>query len=490
MNNYIAVDIGASSGRLVKGTLHNEQIELQEIHRFDNSFAEKGGHHYWDVDYLFAEIIKGLQQAKQEGVDSCTLGIDTWGVDYVLLDDDGKRIHDVYAYRDGRTAQAADQLHQAISRSAVYSKTGIQEQPFNTLYQLYVHDSDQLSRAGQIVLVPDYLYYRLTGKIMNEMTNASTMQLLNLDTKEFDADLLALLKLRRDQFARLAAPGERLGMISPELQKRYDLPACELIVVPTHDTASAVVGVPAAQDKPWAYISSGTWSLLGVERSSPLNTPAAMEANYTNEWGAYGTFRFLKNIMGLWMIQEVRREAQNSHNYAELAALALEEEPFRHLVPCNDNRFLNPDSMIREIQNSCFETTGEAPQTIGQLARCIFDSLALTYRDSIHELQELTNETLEAIYIVGGGANNELLCKLTADIAGVEVMAGPAEATALGNIIVQMISMGEVPQLHDARRLVASSFKVKKFSPDPIQEQHEIFARWEQIKTKQIKSKR
>ncbi|WP_110932798.1 rhamnulokinase [Paenibacillus bouchesdurhonensis] len=486
MNNYIAVDIGASSGRLVKGTLHkdSEQIQLQEIHRFSNSFTEKKEHHYWDVDYLFMEIVKGLQKAKKEGVDACTLGIDTWAVDYVLLDENEKRIHEVYAYRDGRTKGAPDELHQKISRSEVYSKTGIQEQPFNTLYQLYVHDSNQLSQADKIVLVPDYLYYRLSGKLMNEVTNASTMQLLNLDAREFDEELLELLDLRRGQFAELTEPGVKLGRILPELQRKYGLPDCELIVIPTHDTASAVAGVPVQTSSPWAYISSGTWSLLGVERLSPLNTSEAMDANYTNEWGAYGTYRFLKNIMGLWMIQEVRRETQEDISFAELVELALREESFRYLVHCNDNRFLNPSSMSREIQNYCLETGQPSPDSAGKLARCIFDSLALTYKDSILELQKLTDQSIETLHIVGGGANNELLCQLTADVAQVEVLAGPTEATALGNIVVQIIGSGQLNGLEEARRFVGNSFHIKKYKPQLIQGIDDIASRWEQIKAK------
>lgn len=483
MNNYIAVDIGASSGRLVKGTLHKNsgKIQLQEIHRFSNSFTEKEGHQYWDVDYLFVEIVKGLQKAKKEGMDACTLGIDTWAVDYVLLDENGKRIHEVYAYRDDRTKEAPNELHQEISRLEVYSKTGIQELPFNTLYQLYVHDRDQLSRTDKIVMVPDYLYYRLTGKLLNEVTNASTMQLLNLSTREFDDDLLELLGLRRDQFAELAEPGVKLGTISPDLQREHDLPDCELIVVPSHDTASAVAGVPAQPHKSWAFISSGTWSLLGVERQSPLNTAEAMNANYTNEWGAYGTYRFLKNIMGLWMIQEVRRETQDGYSFAELAELALQEKPFEHFVPCNNHRFLNPRSMIQEIRNCCLETGQRSPDTIGKLARCIFDSLALTYRDSIQELQNLTDQQIETLHIVGGGANNELLCQLTADVAHVEVLAGPSEATALGNIAVQMISSGQLHGLEEARRFIGSSVSMKKYDPQPIEGFDDIKARWEQI---------
>ncbi len=482
MNNYLAVDIGASSGRLVSATLEGEQIHLQELHRFNNSFTERNGHAYWNIDNLFDEIIQGLQKAKQNGIDSCTLGIDTWAVDYVLLNKEGRRIHEVYAYRDARTLHASDKLHQLMSREDVYEKTGIQELNFNTLYQLFVHDREQLAQADKILMVPDYLYYRLTGIMVNEMTNASTMQLLNVNTREFDEDLLSLLQLRRDQFSELAEPGRVLGPILPELMQQYDLPDCQLILVPTHDTASAVAGVPSPREESWAYISSGTWSLLGMERSHPLNTKTAMQANYTNEWGAYGTYRFLKNIMGLWMIQEVRREGGSAHSFAELVQLASAEIPFVSLVLCNQSSFLNPDSMTLEIQRFCEETGQPVPHTPGALARCIFDSLALSYRDALHELQRLTDETITRLHIVGGGANNKLLCQLTADLLEIEVEAGPSESTAIGNIAVQLISSGALEDLKSAGRTIANSFPTRLFEPQPVQSMEALLDRWKCLK--------
>ncbi|MDP1510572.1 rhamnulokinase [Paenibacillus sp. CMAA1739] len=481
MSNYLAVDIGASSGRLVSATLEGEQIHLQELHRFNNSFTERNGHAYWNIDNLFDEIIQGLRKAKQNGIDSCTLGIDTWAVDYVLLNKEGRRIHEVYAYRDARTLHAPNKLHQLMSRQDVYEKTGIQELNFNTLYQLFVHDREQLAQADKILMVPDYLYYRLTGIMVNEMTNASTMQLLNVNTREFDEDLLSLLQLRRDQFSELAEPGRLLGPILPELIQKYDLPDCQLILVPTHDTASAVAGVPSPREESWAYISSGTWSLLGMERSHPLNTKTAMQTNYTNEWGAYGTYRFLKNIMGLWMIQEVRREGGSAHSFAELAQLASAETPFVSLVLCNQSSFLNPDSMTLEIQRFCEETGQPVPYTPGALARCIFDSLALSYRDALHELQRLTDDTITRLHIVGGGANNELLCQLTADLLEIEVLAGPSESTAIGNIAVQLISSGALENLKAAGRTIANSFPTRLFEPRPMQ-MGELLDRWEHLK--------
>lgn len=478
MKNYIAIDIGASSGRLLQAQLHEQQLVLKEIHRFSNSFNHRNGHDYWDVDHIFAEMIKGLQKAKQLGIETCYLGVDTWAVDYVLLDQKGNRLEEVYAYRDKRTEGAPEKFHAKMSRERVYAKTGIQELAFNTLYQLFVHERPQLGEADKIMLVPDYLYYRLSGRKANEVTNASTMQMLNLSTREFDDELLGLLQLRRDQFSELIEPGQSLGMIRPELVQKYDLPQCELIVVPTHDTASAVVGVPAQEGQSWAYISSGTWSLLGAELARPINNRAAMEANYTNEWGAYGTYRFLKNIMGLWMIQEVRRESGNAYSFSQLADLAAAELPFHSLIPCNDPRFLNPESMVAEIQFYCKGTSQPVPQKMGEIARCIIDSLALTYFDALQELERLLERTIDVLHIVGGGSNNELLCQLTANVIGKTVQAGPSESTALGNIAVQMISSKEVEDIKAARELIARSFSPKVFEPKPVDNLDQVLQRW------------
>ncbi|MEJ8305263.1 rhamnulokinase [Saccharibacillus sacchari] len=482
MRVAIAVDIGASSGRLVAATLKGKQLEMNELHRFGNAFMEKDGHDYWDIDALFKEILIGLKKAKAAGIHTCTLAIDTWGVDYVLLGASGERLHDVYAYRDERTVGAADRLHQnLIGRESVYAKTGIQELSFNTLYQLYAHDRGQLEQTNQILLVPDYLYYLLTGQKINEATNASTTQLLNLQTREFDLDLLQALGLKREQFAELTQPGTSLGGLKAELAETGDYPECSVIVAPTHDTASAVVGVPATTDRSWAYISSGTWSLLGAELSEPLNGDEPRKANYTNEWGAYGTFRFLKNIMGLWMIQEVRRENGESHHFAELAEWAEREEAFRSLVPCNDERFLKPQSMTGEIIAFCQESGQPVPDTPGRLARCIFDSLALTYLDAMRELERLTGQTYEVLHIVGGGSNNKLLSQLTADLLGIEVWTGPSEATAIGNIAVQLIAAEALADIRQARQVIADSFPPTICHPNQVNNRNHLLERWQRI---------
>jgi len=483
MNTYIAIDIGASSGRIVASKVDAGLLRLEEIHRFKNEMTEKNGHLHWDIDYIWMEVIKGLQKAKQQGIEACTLGIDTWAVDYVLLDETGARLQDVFAYRDYRTENVPERLYQQLSKQYIYEKTGIQEQRFNTLYQLFVHDSNELSRADSILLVSDYLYFSLSGIRMNECTNASTTQLLNVVSRDFDEELLTLLKLRKNQFETLREPGEWLGPILPEVVHKYNLPDCNLVVVPTHDTASAVAGIPTLGDRPWAYLSSGTWSLLGVERDQPLNTTEAMECNYTNEWGAYGSYRLLKNIMGMWMIQEVRRELGDAYSFEELTEMATDVPAFRSLVPCNNDRFLSPKSMIAEIKECCQESCQPTPVTPGEFARCIFDSLALTYYDAMQELKRLQGEPIEVLHIVGGGSQNALLCQLTSDLLEIEVLAGPSESASLGNLAVQMISTKRFSDLIEARRGIANTFPPTVYIPQLLKDGEQIRSRWHQIQS-------
>jgi len=468
VENHIAVDIGASSGRLVWGRVVDGRLALTEIHRFANGFAERDGHCYWNIDYLFEQVLIGLQKAKKLGISACTLGIDTWAVDYVLLDRDGKRLHEVYAYRDERTQDAVERVTRQLSARTIYEKTGIQFQKFNTLFQLAVHDPAQLRQADKILLVPDYLTFLLTGKLVNEVTNASTTQLLNLHTKDFDEDLLRLLSLSRSQFAELVQPGTVLGEISKEWRANYNLPDCQVIVVATHDTASAVLGVPADQEEPFAYLSSGTWSLIGVEKTHPICDERAQRSNFANEWGAYHTYRFLKNIMGLWLIQEVQRSYLQQYSFAAFVEMAKREKAFRHYVDFTDDRFLHPPDMVKEIQVYCEESDQEVPATPGEVARCIFDNLAILYTLAVKELEAITGQSIAVIHIVGGGANNELLCQLTADISGKKVIAGPTESTAMGNLLAQMIASHRLKDVQEGRKLIRQSFASKTYLPsDP-----------------------
>ncbi|WP_407308869.1 rhamnulokinase family protein [Desulfosporosinus sp. SB140] len=362
--NHIAVDIGASSGRLVLGTLTNEKINLMEIYRFENKIIEQNGNCFWDIEKILSEILIGLKVAKELGVLECTLGIDTWAVDYALVARDGSLVSEVYAYRDGRTKNAIKDFQNLKALTEVYKTTGIQILNFNTLFQLYVHDKEQLHKTSKILLIPDYLNYCLSGKMISEKTNASTTQLLNIQTKDYDEDLLRIIGVRREQFASLREPGEMVGPIRETLRKQYDLPQCELVCVASHDTASAILGVPGV-DEQFAYLSSGTWSLIGVENTFPIISELSQANNYTNEWGAYGTYRFLKNIMGLWLIQEVRRCLGHQPSFAALAAEAETIEPFKFLIDCNAERFLKPANMILEIQQYCRETGQVIPETGG-----------------------------------------------------------------------------------------------------------------------------
>ncbi|MFD1319035.1 rhamnulokinase [Loigolactobacillus zhaoyuanensis] len=464
MNTYVAVDIGASSGRLILGTVDEGKLKLEEAHRFKNGFTGEDGHDCWQIDHLIDEILAGLEKIKARGINRVNLGIDTWAVDYVLVDEDGNKLHNPIAYRDARTNSAISNLTSELPREYIYEKTGIQFQDFNTLYQLYTEDKADLEKTDKIMMIPDYLGYVLTGNAVTEVTNASTTQMLNLRQGLFDKDLMSEVNVEADQFPHLVEAGTLLGSVRRKWHKQYDIPETDVITTATHDTASAVVGTPGFGDN-WAFLSSGTWSLLGAELNTPENGLDAFRENYTNEWGAYGTYRFLKNIMGLWIIQKVKEELNDQYSFAELAALADKEESFKVFIDVNDLRFQNPENMIQELQNYAKETNQFVPKTPGEIARAIYDNLSLYYADSVHKLSTIIGHPITTLNIVGGGSNVALMNQLTADLAGVTVVAGPGEATAIGNIIVQMITAGEVKDVVAGRHLIADSFDLKTFAP-------------------------
>ncbi len=440
---YTAIDIGASSGRIMVGELNEGKLDIQEIHRFANGFSQRDGHCFWDIDHLLKQILQGLQKVKTLGYEHCTVGIDTWAVDYVLLDEKGDRLREAISYRDRRTDHTIDKLEHTLSKAAIYQKTGIQFQPFNTIYQLYEEDRELLIKTDKIMMIPDYLGYCLTGKAVTEITNASTTQLLNASTGNLDPELLEAVSVQEQQFAPLTEPGCELGKLRNEWFPDYDLPACKVMTVATHDTASAVIAAPGINDG-WAYISSGTWSLIGVENKTPIITDLALENNYTNERGANNTIRFLKNIIGMWVIQEVRQQLQADYSFQQLAEEAKKTEPFQQFINLNDKRFLNPENMIKEIQHYCRQTRQKTPRTAGELACCIYSNLAIIYAIAIKELETITEKPIEQFHIIGGGARNDFLNQLTADMSGKAVYAGPIEATATGNLLMQMIAAKEV----------------------------------------------
>lgn len=465
MAYHIAIDIGASSGRVILSRLDGDkQLSLEEIHRFKNEIKFIEGHYRWNIHYLYQEILEGLSKVKEKGVTDCTLGIDTWAVDYCLVGFDGQLLAPAIAYRDERTNGAMEDVFEKISQEKIYKKTGIQFLKFNTLYQLYRENKELLSLTKKILMVPDYLTYLLTGEATIEITNASTTQLLDVDSEDFDKELLEIVKIPREKFPRVVQSGEVIGEILPDLKIKYNLPNCKVIAVATHDTASAVIGVPSTNEN-FAYISSGTWSLIGIENKEPIVTREARESNYTNERGAYHTYRFLKNITGMWLIQEIARMLDYKYTYAEMAEQASMVEPFLQYINFNEDRFTRPDNVIEEIQNYCRETNQRIPNTVGELTMCVYSNLAMLYAREWNNMQLLSKRTFDVLHIVGGGANVALLNQLTADLIGKQVIAGPSEATAIGNLMVQFITEKHLGDLAEARSWLKKQFEYFTYTP-------------------------
>lgn len=465
VHTYVAVDIGASSGRLILGQIENGKLKLQEMHRFKNEFIKNDGHDRWQIDHLIKEILLGLEKIKKSGFKNVNLGIDTWGVDYVLVDATGKKIQNPISYRDKRTQSTIAKVTASIPPEIIYQKTGIQFLNFNTIYQLFEEDPKLLAKTEKIMLIPDYLGFVLTGKAVMETTNASTTQLLNLKEKKLDPDLLKMLGVKFDQFPTLVSAGTKLGPLKKEWYRKYDLPKTKVVTVATHDTASAVVGTPGFGNN-WAFLSSGTWSLLGCELIKPNVSNLAYQYNYTNEWNAYGSYRFLKNIMGLWIIQRVQKELNPLVDFNNLVEMAQHEVPFQQYIDVNDQRFINPkQGMITELQNYCRQTKQVIPQTPGELAMAVYSNLALYYTYELKILDQILNRKTELLNIVGGGSQVNLVNQLTASMAQIVVKSGPIEATAVGNIIVQMIANNELTNLSAGRELIFNSFTIKQYLP-------------------------
>lgn len=460
----LAVDIGASSGRVMAGYIKENELKLEEVHRFDNSLVKKNGHFCWDIEALFAEIKQGIKASKEKGFQAESFGIDTWAVDYVLLDENDNLITDAVAYRDSRTDGVMEEVFEIVSKERLYLETGIQFQKFNTIYQLYAlkkSNPEVLEKAASFLMLPDYFNFLLTGKKANEYTNATSTQLVNAFTKKWDEGLLDALGINKQMFEAIKPPTTNLGNLRKELADElgFDL---QVFLPATHDTGSAVAAVPEIKDT--IYISSGTWSLIGVENQFPICITKALDYNFTNEGGLDYRYRFLKNVMGLWMIQEVRRNYHNNYSFAELVSLAEKAKDFQSTVNVDDGRFLKPDNMIEEIQRYCKETDQQVPNNPGEVAKCVFDSLAVSYQTAINQIEEIYEQEFETINVIGGGSQNEMLNQLIADTTNKTVLAGPVEATAIGNVIAQLIALGEIANLSEARELINRSFKLKEFT--------------------------
>ncbi|MDM5339551.1 rhamnulokinase [Fictibacillus enclensis] len=474
MSTYcLAVDIGASSGRMIVGTIKAGKLELTEVHRFENNIVQKGQYSCWETDRLFQEIKEGIKKCKKQGIQPESIGIDTWAVDFVLLDENDDLLTDCVSYRDPRTDGIMEKVFEIFSKERLYLETGIQFQKFNTIYQLYSLQQncpEVLEEAKSFLMIPEYFNFLLTGVKANEYTNASSTQLVNAFTKKWDDSLMDVLGIKKHMFHDIKMPKTVLGPLKEELVAELEM-NMKVILPATHDTGSAVISAPVQEDA--IYISSGTWSLIGVENPFPICVTKALDYNFTNEGGIDHQFRFLKNSMGLWMIQEVKRNYQDEFTFAELACRAQEEVPFQAIVDVNDDRFLKPLNMIKEIQLCCRETGQTVPSTPGEVARCVFDSLAVSYKGAVEQIEEIFEKEFRQINVIGGGCQNEMLNQLIANVTGKEVYAGPIEATAIGNLAAQLIALGEVKNIKEARNMIYQSFEVKQYSPEsgqkPIQ---------------------
>ncbi len=451
---YLAIDIGASSGRHIVGWLEDNKLKTEEVYRFSNGNEQKAGRLVWNAEKLFSEVKNGLKRAKEAGKTPSFIGIDTWAVDYALLDGAGERIGEVYAYRDSRTHRASGAVHKILPFAELYGRTGIQFQPFNTVYQLYADKlSGKIDGAESFLMLPDYLDYRLTGVKKQEYTNATSTGLVNAVTHEWDGEIIQKLGLPRKLFGELAQPGTVVGEFSEEIRKELGYNAT--VVLPaTHDTASAVLAAPIGQSSP--YISSGTWSLLGIEQNAAHTDEGSRRANYSNEGSIGFGFRYQKNIMGLWLIQSVRNELAEKPSFATLEQMARCKKS-EYFIDVNDNRFLSPDSMIGEIRSAVGKPLG-----LASVMRTVYDSLARSYAQAVKELERNTDRIYDTLHVIGGGSKDGFLNELTAEATGKKVLAGPAEATALGNLVMQMIGTGELKGLAEARHMIENSFEIKE----------------------------
>jgi rhamnulokinase len=467
---FAAIDIGASSGRVVAGLVSGNAITIEVVHRFTNGMHARDGHLRWNLSGLYAEVLVGLSVLADRYDDVVSIGIDTWAVDYGLLDGDGALLAEPIAYRDDRTDAVISEVDRSISRKRQYEISGLQFLPFNTIFQLAAEQRGELwPRAEHAVLLPDLLAYWLTGELRTEITNASTTGLLDARDRSWSAEAFDALGLPHDLFPPLIEPGAAIGLITADVAERTGLPRSTAVVaVGSHDTASAVVAVPAA-DRDIAYVSSGTWSLVGVELDRPVITDDSRVANFTNEGGVDARVRFLRNVGGLWLLQESLREWSAHGHDVDLPSLlvrAAEQPEGGPVIDVDDDSFIAPDDMPARIQRAC-EGSGQAvPHDQAAIVRCILDSLAEAYARTVAQAEQLTDRTVRTIHVVGGGSQNDLLCRLTADRAGRSVLAGPAEATALGNVVVQARTAGAVDgSLEDLRAGLQNQLELRRYEP-------------------------
>lgn len=484
--NFLAFDLGASSGRAILGTLTDGKLKLTEVHRFKNQMTRIHGSYYWNIYSLFDELKTGLKKCISEHkIQPDSLGIDTWGVDYSLVSESGQLVGLPFAYRDHRTDNAMDEFFKVLPKKDIYLLSGIQFMQFNTLFQLFASKQEKHSRlniASGLLFMPDTLNYLFTGVAKNEYTIASTSQLVKPGKAEWEDALFDAVEISKELVETIIQPGTKLGTILPEVQEDTGSKAIPCIAVASHDTASAIASVPAKGGN-WAYLSSGTWSLLGIESELPLVSEKSMEMNFTNEGGVEGTTRFLKNIMGMWLIQECKRiwDEERAIDWQDIVNWAIAAEPFKCLINPDNSIFLNPGNMPKAIKEYCENTNQAVPETKGEIARCIYDSLALKYRLTIKQIESLIDKPIDKLHIIGGGANNSMMNQLTADAIGIPVYAGPTEATAIGNLMMQAKAIGAVHSLSEIRQVVKSSFEVVEYTPSKRLDWDSAFEKFEKL---------
>ncbi|MCR5271662.1 MAG: rhamnulokinase [Lachnospiraceae bacterium] len=469
---YLAIDIGASSGRHILGEYKEGRIFAKEIYRFETKMIRNNNHLCWDIDLLFENVLRGLQRCKELGYEPDYIGIDTWAVDFVLVDNSGKRLTDAVAYRDNRTDGIRLYLKKErnLSFDEHYKKTGIQYQKFNTIYQLvalYKENAKIFDDAYRILMIPDYLNFLLTGKMANEYTNATTTGLVNAEAKTWDFSLIEKANLPTNIFGEIVTPGTVIGNFTSDIKDKIGFDT-KVVLPATHDTGSAFISVPVKSENS-VIISSGTWSLLGIENDKPNTNDLGRDKNFTNEGGYEYRYRYLKNIMGLWMIQNIRKEYSKSQGrevgFAELIDKCAHAKSIGSRVDPDDDRFLSPESMTEEIKKALKESGQKSPSDIGELLNVVYESLAEDYKRAICDLEAVTGKKFDSVNIVGGGSRDSILNQITADKTKLKVYAGPTEATALGNLIVQMIASGDIASLCEARKIIEKSFEITEVIP-------------------------
>jgi rhamnulokinase len=482
----LAFDLGAGSGRAILGRLHDVRLTIQEVHRFANDPVRLNKHLYWDFLRLFWEVKQGLVKAGQSGCDLHGIAVDSWALDFGLVDRNGELLGNPYHYRDDQSRGMMEQVSESISREELFSRTGIQFMPINTLYHLYAmrqKNSAILEKAENLLMIPDLIRFFLTGQAYTEYTNATTTQLLHHQSRSWDRTIIERLGLPQHIFGEIIPPSTVAGSLLPSVQKELSLPELPVIAVGEHDTASAVVAVPA-EAPDFAYVSCGTWSLMGTELASPFINQKSLDGNFSNEGGVGDTYRLLKNIMGLWILQECRRiwsRGDRLLTFAEMVGSARDAKPFQSFIDPDHPSFLHPDHMPAQIKQYCQDTEQPIPQSEGEIVRCILESLAFRYRLVLEQLEELTGIRYSGMHIVGGGSQNTLLCQFTANAIGRPVWAGPVEASAIGNILVQYMALGQINGLQEARAVVKNSFPVIAYEPESTAEWCDAFAAFKRV---------